>query len=121
MQIKNLNYRKKALGISSAARIRPKRPWPPETNLLRFFAGALYQLQLFDADWWRCLTSYPVIIDQKLSRDIKMIFVQNSYRLNSDDVSDWPLPNKIIGCAHVGKTFLFDFRSRFCSRLQNIS
>jgi len=30
MQIKNLNYRKKALGISSAARIRPKRPWPPK-------------------------------------------------------------------------------------------
>jgi len=27
----------------------------PETNLLRFFAGASYQFQLFDADWWKII------------------------------------------------------------------
>jgi len=48
----------------------------------------------------RYLTSYPFVIDQKLTSDIKMIFVQNSSSLKSDDVSDWPLPNKIPGCAH---------------------
>jgi len=46
----------------------------------------------------RYLTSYPVVIDQKLTSDIKMIFVQNSSSLISD-VSDWPFPNKIPGCA----------------------
>jgi len=48
----------------------------------------------------RYLTSYPFVIDQKLTSDIKMIFVQNSSSLKSYDVSDWPLPNKIPGCAH---------------------
>ena len=47
----------------------------------------------------RYLTSYPVVIGQKLSCDIEMIFVRNSWRLNSDDISDWPLPNKILGFA----------------------
>jgi len=28
-----------------------------------------------------------------------MISVQNSQSLKSDDVSDWPIPNKIPGCA----------------------
>jgi len=31
-----------------AARMRPKRPCPPRKNLLRFFAGVLYQSQLFE-------------------------------------------------------------------------
>jgi len=33
-------------------------------------------LKFTDADWH--LTSYPVVMDQKLTSDIKLIFVQNS-------------------------------------------
>ena len=46
----------------------------------------------------RYLKSYPVVIDQELNSDIKIIFVQNSQNLKSDDVNDWHLPNKIPGC-----------------------
>jgi len=35
----------------------------------------------------RYLTSYPVVIDQT-------IFVQKSWSLKSDDVSDWPPPEQ---------------------------
>ena len=35
--------------VSSAAGMRPKWPWPsPKKNLLRFYAGALCQFQLFE-------------------------------------------------------------------------
>jgi len=49
----------------------------------------------------RSLTAYPVVIDQKFTSDIKMIFVQNRQSLKSEDGSDWPLPNKIPGCDPV--------------------
>jgi len=39
---------KSHLIVSSAARIRPKRPWPSPKSTDRFFAGALYQFQLFE-------------------------------------------------------------------------
>ena len=51
----------------------------------------------------RHLTPLTVVIDQKLSCDIEVIFVQNSKRLKSDDVSEWPLPNKIPGSATAKK------------------
>jgi len=54
----------------------------------------------------RYLTSYPVVIGQRLTSDIKMIFVQNS--LKSDDVSDWPLLNKIPGCAPADDAMQMD-------------
>jgi len=51
----------------------------------------------------RHLTSLTVVIDQKLSCDIEVIFVQNSKRLKSDDVSEWPLPNKTPSSATAEK------------------
>jgi len=46
-----------------------------------------------------------------------MIFVQNSQSLKSDDVSNWPLPNKIPGCASVAEQRdfrIFDLGTNQC-------
>jgi len=37
-------------GIQCRSQNEPEEAMPPETYLLRCFAGALYQFQLFDAD-----------------------------------------------------------------------
>jgi len=47
--------------------------------------------KFIDADWWRYLTSYLVAIDQKLSCDIEIIFVQNSYS------KDWTPTTSVTG------------------------
>jgi len=44
----------------------------------------------------RCLRSYPVVIDQKLTSDIKMIFVQKSQSLKSDDAVSSPSRTKFL-------------------------
>jgi len=78
IETQQMNYLSVSLLSSSgAARMRPKRPWPfPVRNkLAKIFTGALYQFST------RRKTSV------------------------TDDVIDWPLPNKNLGCAKL---------SRFC-------
>ena len=92
--------------VSSAARMRPKRPWPPPKQTRSDFLLVLYMNSNCSMPTGRrYMALYPVVIDQKLSYDMKMIFVQNG--LDSDDVSDWPLPNKILCCATASCVVVF--------------
>jgi len=65
--------------ISGAAWVRPKRPWSPRNKLANTFTGALYQFSTVRKYMERTV-------------GLKMTSV-------TDDVIDWPLPNKILGCA----------------------
>jgi len=55
-------------------------------------------LKFIDADWWKIFDVMSCCNRPEIDH-IKMIFVQNSWSLKSDNVSDWPLPNKISACA----------------------
>jgi len=64
---------------SSAARMRPKKPWPPAKQTGSDFSLVLHiDFNCSMLIGGRYFTSYRVVIDQKSSCDIKMIFLPNS-------------------------------------------
>jgi len=66
---------------SGAARMRPKRPWPPQSKLAKIFTGALYQFS-------------TVRKQTEVTVGLKMTSV-------TVDVIDWPLSKEILCCASV--------------------
>jgi len=66
-------------GNSSAARMRPKRPWPPRNKIAQIIASTLYQFSAV-----RKWTEVAV--------GLKTTSV-------TDDVNDWPIQKKITDCA----------------------